>query len=341
MVDTSHDFPSFPLAELHAHLGTSINPSIYWQIAHAQGFKLPKREYKEFIQYVTLSQDKTMALNDYFEQIYHPLLDKLSSGTYAVEHATYEIMSGAYRNNITLIELRNNPMKHNNEGQHDLDHIIMAMLRGMERALLEYSKLSAGLIFCIDRSFSYDKNRIIVEKAIKYHRRGVVAIDIAGPGNPDFKLADYKDVFAQARASGLHITTHSGETGDANDMWEAVEFLKPERIGHGIRAAYDKKLMKELVKQHVVLEVCPLSNLATQAVENTEELKFVIQTLAENKVKFSINTDWPEMIENAHLWRQFQFLKDNKILTEDQLKECNDVGFSSTFVPTGGLNAYL
>ena len=106
----SSDFPSFPLADLHAHLGASIHPSIYWQIAHDQGFKLPKKQYHEFIEYITISPSKTKSINEYFEEIYHPLLDPLSSGTYAVERATYEIMSGAYRANyIKLIELRNNP----------------------------------------------------------------------------------------------------------------------------------------------------------------------------------------------------------------------------------------
>ena len=112
-MDTSVEFPSFPLAELHAHLATSINPSVYWQIAHSQGFKLPKRDYNEFIDHVMLGPKRKMDLNEYFHHIYHPLLDKLSSGTHAVEHAVYEIMTGAYRNNIKLLELRNNPMKHN------------------------------------------------------------------------------------------------------------------------------------------------------------------------------------------------------------------------------------
>lgn len=340
-INSSEGFPSFPLAELHAHLGTSINPSVYWQIAHAQGFKLPKRDYREFIEYVMLSPDKKMELSEYFDKIYHPLLDKLSSGTYAVEQATYEIMSGAYRNNITLIELRNNPMKHNNEGQHDLDHIIMAMLRGMERALLEYNKLSAGLIFCLGREFPIEQNEIIINKAIKYKRRGVVGIDVAGPGNKQFKIQEYKSLFAKAKKAGLRITIHSGETGDANDMWEALEFIKPERIGHGIKAAYDKKLMRELVKQNIVLEVCPLSNIATKAVENIEELEFILKTFVENEVLFTINTDWPEMIKDAHLWRQFKMLKEKKILDEKILKRCNQIAFKSSFVPSGGLAAYL
>ena len=332
----------FPLAELHAHLGSSINPSIYWQIAHAQGFKLPKRDYKEFIDYIMLSPQKRTTLKEYMDKIYHPLLDKLSSGTYAVEKATYEILSGAYRSNsITLLELRNNPMKHNHEGQEDLDHIIMAMLRGMERALLEYENLSAGLIFCLAREFSYEKNKIIVEKAIKYRKRGVVGIDFAGPANKNFHFKDYRELVRKAKKAGLKVTSHSGEAKEANDMWEAIEFVSPNRIGHGILAAYDKKLMKELAKRNTVLEICPLSNIVTKAVKNVEELKFILRTFVENKVKFCINSDWPETIKNGHLWQQFEFLRKNKILTEEELKKCNETAFESSFVPGIGLNAYL
>src|SRR5258708_28095834 len=151
-------FPNFPLAELHAHLAASINPAIYWQIAHDSGFKLPTKDFHEFISYITLSPEKKKNMKSYFDEIYHPLIDKLSSGTFALEKAVYEIMSGAYRGGIELLELRGNPMKHNNNGEQDLDHIIMAMLRGMERAFLEYPTLSAGLIFCLDRQFSLSQN---------------------------------------------------------------------------------------------------------------------------------------------------------------------------------------
>lgn len=334
-------FPTFPLAELHAHIGTSINPFIYWQIAHKQGFKLSKKSYQEFVDYITLSPQKKMKLDDYLRKIYHPILDKLSSGTIALEKAMYETMGGAFRNNISHIEIRGNVMKHNNKGEIDLDHIIMAMLRGMERAFLEYPQLSGGYIFCLDREFTIKQNAILIEKAIKYRKRGVVAIDFAGPATKTFKLKEYKQLIEKAKKAGLAVTTHSGEVDEANDMWEAIEFIQPKRIGHGIKAAYDKQLMKELVKKDIVLEICPMSNLMTRAVENEEELKFILRTFIENKVKFTINTDWPEMIEDAHLWRQFAMLKEKKILTEDELERCNQIAFESTFAPRGGLDAYL
>lgn len=340
---TKQTFPNYPLAELHAHLGASISPYILWQIAHDLGVKLPKNEYHEFQDYIRLSPTRKLDLNTYLKEIYHPVLDKLSSGTLAVEQATYHTMAGAYRiNGITLIELRNNPMRHNGNALFDLDHITMAMLRGMERALLAYKQLSAGLIFCMAREFNYEQNAIIVEKAIKYRRRGIVGIDVAGAGNEKFKLKDYTELFKKAKAAGLKVTVHSGEVADATDMWETLECANPLRIGHGIRAAYDKPLMKELAKRGTVLEVCPFSNIFTKAVENTDELKFILRSFVENKVKFCINTDWPETIEGAALPNQYSFLLEQNILSEEELKTCTRTAFEASFIPKGGgLDAYL
>lgn len=339
-VDT---FPTYPLAELHAHLGTSIEPAILWQIAHSSGIKLPQTDYREFCEFVTLSPSRPMALNEYFEKIYGPILDRLSSGTHAVEAAAYHTISSAYRTNgITLTELRANPMKHNQHAEVDLDHLTMALIRGMERALLEHKRLSAGIIYCIAREFSVEQNSIIIDKAIKYRKRGIVGIDVAGPATDSFHPKDYAPLFQKARRKGLKVTVHSGEVHAANDMWEVLEYLQPQRIGHGILAAYDKPLMKELVKRKVVLEVCPMSNLATKAVENLDEMRFILRTLVENKVPFCINTDWPEIIEGCHLRTQYKFLRDNKLLSEEELKKCTRTAFAASFLPKkGGLDAYL
>jgi adenosine deaminase len=336
-------FPDFPLAELHAHLGASISPEVLWQLAHESGMKLPKRTFKEFEEYITLSPERRVKLETYFKEIYHPLLDPLSSGSHEVEQATYHTMSGAYRvNGIKLIELRNNPMRHNRDGHFDLDHLIMAMLRGMERALLECDGLSAGLIFCLGRPFTLEQNTIIVEKAIKYRRRGVVGIDIADQNAPGFHFKEYKGLFARARKAGLGITVHSGEVPNANDMWEALEYVQPDRIGHGILAAYDVPLMKELAKRGTVLEICPLSNLATKAVKDIDEMRFILRALVKNKVKFCINTDWPEIIKGCRLKKQFKYILENDLLTERELRTANKTAFEASFIPKpGGLDAYL
>src|SRR3989338_11436199 len=147
-----------------------------------------------------------------------------------------------------------------------------------------------------------------------------------------FSFKEYKSLIEKAKKTGLRITAHSGETDDTNDIWECIEYLQPERIGHGIKAAYDKTLMKKLAKQGIMLEVCPLSNLMTKAVENDEELKYILSTFFAHKVKFSINTDWPEMIENAHLIEQYEYLRLRNILTDEQIQQTIKWGFEATFI---------
>ena len=91
-------------------------------------------------------------------------------------------IGGAYRSQgITTLELRFNPMKRNRGGERDLDHIILAAIRGLDRAAIEYPQVRCGLILMMDRTFDAEHNAIVVEKAISWAPRGVVGIDIAGP----------------------------------------------------------------------------------------------------------------------------------------------------------------
>ena len=168
-----------PLAELHCHLGGAVTPAIMWGIAHSQGIRLPTKDYWEFRDMITVSPRRARSFDGYL-QLFH-WTELIQSSPLAVERSVYEVVGGAYRkNNITTIELRFNPMKRNRGGEQDLDHIIAAAVRGMDRATLEYP-VKPGLIFCLDRAFPYELNEIIVEKAILWRDRGVVGIDIAGP----------------------------------------------------------------------------------------------------------------------------------------------------------------
>ena len=157
-----------------------------------------------------------------------------------MERSVYEVIGKEYRSSrVSLIELRFNPMKRNVGGERDLDHIIHASLRGMDRAVLEYG-VRAGLIFCLAREFDPALNEISVDKAIRYRRRGVVGIDLAGTERNAVELRPneverYRALFARARAAGLKTTVHTGETAGtgAEGVRAVVEALEPHRIGTG------------------------------------------------------------------------------------------------------------
>src|ERR671937_2717862 len=250
------------LAELHTHLGGSVASDILWSLAHEQGIALPVKDYWEFDRLVTVSDPRGVDSLEALDQIYH-WTELIQSSPIAVERSVHATIGGAYRSQgITTLEVRFNPMKRNRGGERDLDHIILAAIRGLDRASLEYPQVRAGLILMMDRTFSYELNAIIVEKAIAWSPRGIVGIDIAGP-RPRGERYTYRELaplVEEARAAGLGVTIHVGEEGEEHgvaEIAEVVEALRPDRIGHGILAARDPELMTALRENEIVLETCP------------------------------------------------------------------------------------
>ena len=284
-----------PLTELHCHLGGAVAPAIMWGIAHAQGIRLPTKDYWEFRDMITVSPRHGRSFDGYLQLF--GWTELIQSSPLAVERSVYEVVGGAYRkNNITTIELRFNPMKRNRGGEQDLDHIISAAIRGMDRARLEYP-VTPGLILCLDRAFPFQLNEIIAEKAIAYRDRGVVGVDIAGPESDGFRPADYRRLFDRCRRQGLGITVHAGEAGPVEEIADVIRHLEPSRIGHGVKAAYDPRTMAVIRERGITLEVCPTSNLNTRVVSGWDELRWILDTFKANRVRFTINTDGPELLK--------------------------------------------
>jgi adenosine deaminase len=326
------------LIDLHIHVGGAVAPHILWSIAHQQGFKLPVKSYFDFVELITSRPGKVGSLEDYLK-ILHTWTEKIQSSPSAIERSVYEVIGKEYRGSrVSQIELRFNPMKRNLNSELDLDHIIHAALRGMDRAVLEYG-VKAGLIFCLAREFDHALNSILVEKAIKYRSRGVYGIDLAGTEKNAMELrpevvAQYEDLFEKARRAGLKCTVHTGETKGtgAEGVMAVVERLKPQRIGHGIRAAYDENAMKLLRERDVVLELCPTSNLHTKAVEGLDELRHIIKTFWDRRVKFTINTDGPYLLE-TDMRREIELVERNSILTPEQVDQTLAWARQSSFIP--------
>jgi adenosine deaminase len=324
------------LAELHTHLGGSVSSDILWTLAHEQGIALPVKDYWDFDRLVTVSDPRGVPNLDALDHIYH-WTELIQSSPIAVEVSVHAAIGGAYRSQgITTLELRFNPMKRNRGGERDLDHIILAAIRGLDRASLEYPQVRAGLILMMDRTFTSHQNAVIVEKAIRWASRGIVGVDIAGP-RPHGERYDYRQVqpmVETAREAGLGVTIHVGEEGGdtgREEIAEVLEVLRPDRIGHGILAAGDEDLMRELRDSEVVLEICPTSNLLTKALADESAVREVFRMFVDSGVRFTIATDGPEMMR-THLRDEFDLLLRIGALTQDELDEADARGHDSSFV---------
>lgn len=329
------------LIDLHIHVGGAVAPHILWSIAHQQGFKLPVRNYFEFVELITARPGKVASLDDYIK-IMHTWTEKIQSSPMAIERSVYEIIGKEYRGSrVNHIELRFNPMKRNLNSELDLDHIISAAIRGMDRACLEYD-VKAGLIFCLAREFDAHLNEIMVDKAIKYRSKGVIGIDLAGSEKNAVELQEvsvqrYRALYERARAAGLKTTVHTGETTGtgAEGLMAVVEELKPHRIGHGIRAAYDENALRLLRERNITLELCPSSNVQTKAVEGWDEMRHIVKIFLDRKVPITINTDGPYLLD-TDMRTEIKLLLEHEVMDESQVDLCLHTARAASFIPVHG-----
>ncbi len=330
--DNLNFLQSVPLAELHVHLGSCATPEVMWELAHAQGIRLPTKDFWEFEKLISL--DKPTDYENYLKV--YDLLERIQSSPEAMFTMIQQVAGTSYRvNNVNLIEYRGNPILRSRHGEIDLDHLIIFTLQGMERAMLKYP-LRLGFILCMDRRLSVTENEAIVKKAIKYKNRGIVGVDLAGPVEindqaRNFVPQDLERVMAMAHEAGLGVTVHTGEATSTEEMWAVVKYLKPQRIGHGIACVKDAKLMEYLRENEIVLETCPTSNLKTQVVKDWSQLKEIYTTLKNYGVKFTINTDGP-VLQKTTLKREYCLLEEKQILSQEELLRANQIAHEASFI---------
>ncbi len=321
-----------PAVELHSHLGAAVSPAILWSIAHRQGIRLPSKNYWDFRDMVTMTGAEKNKNLDAMDKNFFHWTELIQSSPEAIEESVKSTISGGYRkSNITVHELRFNPMLRNRGGERDLDHIIMSAVWGMEKSILEYPQVKAGLILMMHRPLTFKQNEVIINKAIKYQKFGIVGVDVAGPNRKNFSIQEHKALFFKARQAGLGITIHTGEENQLEEMRYVVREIKPDRIGHGVECVQDKELMRDIVKNKITLEICPTSNLRNSVIKNVADLKNVIKILLKNKVKFAICTDGPEMYQTG-INKEHQFLLDNKIMTQKELDQATKHALEASFI---------
>lgn len=118
---------------------------------------------------------------------------------------------------------------------------------------------------------------------------------------------DFKWAFEAAAEAGLRLTTHAGEWGGPDSVWDALRDLNVERIGHGVRAIEDDSLVEELIVRDVVLEVCPGSNIALEVYAKLSD--HPIAKLRERGVKVTVSTDDPPFFHST-MTKEFDMLAD-------------------------------
>ncbi len=191
--------------------------------------------------------------------------------------------------------------------QQDLGAVFDAVAREAER-----SRIGVRWILDATRQWGADAARPVFDFAAERIAEGVVAIGLGGY-EAEGPAYWFRDLYAQARGRGLRLTCHAGETTGPRSVWEALD-IGAERIGHGIRAIEDPRLVEHLRDRRIPLEVCITSNLRTGAVASLKE--HPVRKLYDAGVPVILNTDDPALFEctltseYALAAREFRFTED-------------------------------
>lgn len=314
---------TLPLTDLHRHLDGNIRIETILDLGQKFGLELPAYDLEALRPHVQIVEAEPSLV---------AFLSKLDWGVAvlgdldACRRVAYENVQDAMNAKIDYAELRFSPyymaMKHNLS----IAGVAEAVVDGVEAGCKDFG-IKANLIGIMSRTFGQDACQQELDGLLTQKNK-LVAIDLAGDelGQPGDRFVTH---FKQVRDAGLRVTVHAGEAAGAESMWQAINELGAVRIGHGVKAIEDPKLMAFLAKNNIGIESCLTSNIQTSTVASFES--HPIKTFLNYGVKVCLNTDDPA-VEGIELPYEYEVAAPKVGLTQEQLRQIQINGLDLAFL---------
>ncbi len=206
------------------------------------------------------------------------------------EESAYQTIKNLSQQNVIYAEVFFSPWDFAAAGL-KIESIVEATISGIHRAEKEYP-INVGLIADIVRDHGAKTSMQRLNQVTPYFNKGIIGIGLGG-NEKDFPPILFKEVFLKARKRGFRTTAHAGEASGPESIWHAVTELHAERIGHGVRAIEDPKLVDYLKAKQTPLEICITSNLKTKVFPSLSEHPF--PGFYTEGLMVTVNSDDPPM----------------------------------------------
>lgn len=273
-----------PKAELHVHHVGSASPRIVAELAarHAGSTPVPADE-DALAEYFTFTDFA------HFITVYLSVVDLIRDAE-DIWTLTYEVARELATQQVRYAELTLTPYSSVVRGI-PAQAYCEAVEDARRRARVDHG-IALSWCFDIPGEAGLPAADLTLDVALRHRPDGLVSFGLGGPeiGVP---RAQFEPHFRAAIAEGLHSVPHAGESTGPQTVWDSLQYLGAERIGHGIAAAQDARLMRHLRDAHIPLEVCPTSNVRTRSVPSLAQ--HPLPALVAAGVPVTINSDDPPM----------------------------------------------
>ncbi len=270
------NYRQLPKIELHLHLDCSLSYNVVKKLRP----KISPEDYrKEFV-----APDNCGSLVEYI-RCASASIDLMQTKE-QLELVTLDLFEQLQNDNVVYAEIRFAPLQHLKKGL-TANEVVQAVNDGITKGIKE-TGIIAGLILCSLRHFNEKQSMQTIQLVHQFKNSHVVGFDLAAD-EAGYPVDAHKPAFEYAKAHGIPCTCHAGEACGPENVWEAIDELHVERIGHGVRSYEDAKLMTYLKKKNIHLEVCPTSNLKTGIYSSMAEHN--IDNIYKNGISLSVNTD--------------------------------------------------
>jgi len=310
--------------ELHRHLDISARLSTVLELAQKLGLEPQSTSLQSFGDKLYLRSP----LNDLASVLARfELFQKILVTPEILERVAFETVEDCRREGTQNVELRYSPSFLCEKSGLNWLEASQAFDRGVKRALQTFPEMRAGLICIASRDYGLDMASQTVEFFLA-HPELFIGVDLAG-NESAYPARLFQEAYAPAIQARAKITIHAGEAAGPDQVWEAIELLGAQRIGHGIASAKDPQLMEHLRQRKICLEICPTSNWLTQCVPTLPQ--HPLAQLVRAGVPVSINTDDPGVFP-VTLASEIQLCRDELGLTETEIQACQQSALHSSFL---------
>jgi len=269
-----------PKAELHCHLEGSVPPALARELAARNGLDLPHGLFGANGHYAWTD---FLSFLDSYDRVCGVLRKPRDFGD-----ILYSYLQRCAAEGAVYVEMFCSPERPKALGI-PYATWLGALVDAVDRAKRDFGIQARLIAICI-RHLGPDRALALVQQVVAEPHPYVVALGMGGDEGK-FEPADFAPAYRLAHEKGLGCTIHAGEVRGPESVWASIRDLPVTRIGHGVRSSEDPRLMDELVRRGIALEVCPGSNLALGLYP--DRVAHPLHRLIEAGVRVTLSSDDP------------------------------------------------